>query len=370
MDPAGAVARRFPLIPRPRPPCTPLAERVAAICDLAGTAADTGNLASASAVLNQAALLASDCGLPGLARRWCRRHARVCLRAAPLTAQAARHALEPLVNLARLHIRDGNGDAAFHVLDTLYQATTAQMPATIDGIPVPAANLTRSPQDHRDLCRWLWTVHISDGPRALISAGRWQDALTHLQHHNGIGQRMLDGRQVAVIAHCTAGDTGTALKLLHQTAPAQPWERAVTACLTVLCRQHADLPAGPFLTAMLDSYQQLVSAPHLAVFHTRLGLSVIDAAGGVEHPAARGIAHSLINHAACDGYAAREVLAHPGCTAILTGDEERTLTQILDRCALRHRSLPSEELKAGLSAALATSEEMISRAPIVHAHAE
>jgi len=369
MDPAGAVARRFPLIPRPRPPCSPLTERVAGICDLARTAARSGDLAAASAACNQAALLASDCGLPGLARQWCHQHARTYLRACPLTARAARHALEPLVNLARLHIRDGNGDAAFHLLDTLYRAVTSRTPATIDGILLPAANLTRSPQDHRDLCRWLWTVHLSESPRALISSGRWPDALTHLKDHNGIGKRMLDGRQVAVIAHCTAGDTGTALKLLHQTTPAQPWEHAVTACLTALCRQHAHQPVGQDLTAMLDSYQQLVPAPHLAVFHTRLGLSVIDAAGGVEHPAARGIACSLINHAARDGYAAREVLAHPGCAASLSSEQARTLTRLLDRCALGHQNLPAR-LAAGLSAALGASEKVISCALTMHTHAE
>jgi len=129
--------------------------------------------------------------------------------------------------------------------------------------------------------------------------------------------------------------------------------------MTVLCRQHAHLPAGQDLTAMVDSYRQLTSTPQLAVFHTRLGLSVIDAAGGVEHPAARLIAHSLINHAACDGYAAREVLAHPGRTAILTGDQARTLTQLLDRCALGQQNLPAE-LEADLSAALGTSEKVLS----------
>jgi hypothetical protein len=343
--------------------------RVAAICDLAGTAARTGDLAVASAAFNQAALVASDCGLPGLARDWCHRHARAYLCAAPLTAPAARHALEPLVNLARLHIRDGNGEAAFHLLGTLYHAITSRTATTIDGIHLPAENLTRSPQDHHDLCRWLWTVHLCDSPRALISAGRWQDALAHLHRHKGIGQRMLDGRQVAVIAHGTAGDTGTALKLLYQTAPTQPWERAVTACLTALCLQDANLPAGQSLATMLDSYEQLATAPRLAVFHTRLGLSVIDAMGGVEHTAARGIAYTLINRAACDGYAAREVLAHPGCRAIITSDQGRALNKLLGRCELGQRNLPTE-MEAGLSAALDTSEEVITCASAVHAHAE
>ena len=268
MDPAGPVARRFPLVPRPRPACSSLAARVERICDLARTAARSSDLATASAACNQAALVASDCGLPDLARQWCQRHAFAYLRARPLDARAARYALEPLVNLARLHIRDGNGDTAFHLLDTLYEAITSRTDTAIDGILLPASDLTRSSEDHRDLRRWLWTVHLSDSPRALISAGRWQDALAHLQRHHGIGQRMLDGRQVAVIAQSTAGNTDGALKLLEETAPGEPWEQAVTACLTVLCRPPGRPPAGQDLTAMLDAYRQFNPLPQLAVFCT------------------------------------------------------------------------------------------------------
>jgi len=129
-------------------------------------------------------------------------------------------------------------------------------------------------------------------------------------------------------------------------------------------------PAGQGLTAMLDAYRQFSPAPHLAVFCTRLGLSVIDAAGGAGRPPANGIAHSLINQVAAsrDGYAAREVLAHNGCTAILTDDQARELAKILDHCALGHQKLPGE-LEAGLSVALDTSEKVISRALTAPANA-
>lgn len=87
--------------------------------DRAHVAERDSDLAAASAVHNLAALLASDCGLPDLARQWCHRQANVYLRTHPLGAQAARHALEPLVNLARLHIRDGQGELAFHLIEAL-----------------------------------------------------------------------------------------------------------------------------------------------------------------------------------------------------------------------------------------------------------
>jgi len=62
-----------------------------------------------------------------------------------------------------------------------------------------------------------------DGTRALTSTGRWHDAEAHLRHQNGIGHRMLDGRQATVIAAATTGDTTTAQKLVAETVPGEPW---------------------------------------------------------------------------------------------------------------------------------------------------
>ncbi|WP_329423597.1 hypothetical protein OG339_24305 [Streptosporangium sp. NBC_01495] len=360
MDPTGPIARRFPLIARPRPACGPLNVRVGELCALADAAERDGNPSSASAVFNQAALLASDVGLPNLARAWCHRHAELYLRACPLSAQAARRALEPLVNLARLRIRDGDGDAALRLLTDLYDAVTARTNTVIDGLPVPAGTLTTTGDDHQEVRRWLWSVLLAEGARALTGAGRWQNALTHLRRHNGVGRRMLDGRQVAVIASATAGDTDGALALLANTLPGEPWENAVTACLTVLCHRHTHRPTNQEVTAMLDRYQQLPPVPGLVVFGVRLGLSVLDAAKRVDHPGARGMAASLIRRTvtSSDGYAAREVLAHEECAALLTDMQARELAEVLNACALGHKALPAR-LKNHLSAALDTSETVI-----------
>ena len=107
MDPVGQFARRFPLVARARPACLPLDQRVRALCDRARRAERGSDLTEASTVHNNAALIASDCGLPELARRRCHRHATSYLRARPLSAQVARLALEPVINLARLDIREG-----------------------------------------------------------------------------------------------------------------------------------------------------------------------------------------------------------------------------------------------------------------------
>jgi hypothetical protein len=363
MDPTGPVAQRFPLVARSRPACTPLDVRVARLCTLAEAAERDADLTTASAVHNQAALLASDIGMPDLARRWCHQHATAYLAARPLAAQAARQAIEPLVNVARLHIRDGNGDAAFQLLDTLFCAISTRTDVVVDGIDVPAADLAMSAADHAELRRWLWTVHLADGTRALTSAGRWQDAHEHLRRRNGIGRLMLDGRQVAVIASITAGDTHAAQALLDATSAGEPWQDVVTACLTVLCRRDTGQPTDQPITQMLQRQGRLSPVPNLSVFTTRLGLSVIDAAGGADHPGARAIAATLIHHALtfADGYAARDLLAHEGNPALLADVQRRDLLQVVEASGLGRNGIPAQ-LSADLAAALTRSEAVIAGA--------
>ncbi|MGH3693528.1 MAG: hypothetical protein ACRDRX_05950, partial [Pseudonocardiaceae bacterium] len=271
-------------------------------------------------------------------------------------------ALEPLVNLARLHIRDGNGEHAVTLLDALYTAVSSRADTTIDGIPVPAATLTASPDAHQEVRRWLWAVLLATGARALASAGRWNQAYTQLHRHKGIGRRIFDGRQVAVLARATAGDTAGALALLADTIPGEPWENAVTACLTTLCRQHTDQPTDRDIATLLDCYRQLDTSPGLVVFHTRLGLCVIDATGDIAHRAARRIAADLLHRAttAPDGYTARDLLAHDGCVSALTDRQAHDLAETVNACALGSRAIPAP-LQDDLSAALDTSEAVLTR---------
>ncbi|MEU6720758.1 hypothetical protein ABZ897_55680 [Nonomuraea sp. NPDC046802] len=74
-----AVVRRFPLVGRARPACPSLPERVKEIADIADTAARQGAdaLHEGAHALNKAALLASDCGLPDLARDLCWQHINI-----------------------------------------------------------------------------------------------------------------------------------------------------------------------------------------------------------------------------------------------------------------------------------------------------
>ncbi len=359
----GQVAQRFPLVARPRPACPPLGERVREVTGLAQAAArqDGDSLALAAIAHNKAALIASDCGLPDLARSLCWQQYDVYLRARPLPAQAAQYALEPLVNLARLLIRGGGGKDACQLLDTLYHAVRSRADAVINGRQVSFQDLTSPDEDHRTLCRWLWAVLLADGTRALASAGRWDQALAHAGQWGGIGQRLLDGRQVTVLARCLAGDPAAALALLEESTLSEPWEQPVAACLTVLCLKIGARPADDAIAAMTEHYLGLEPAPGLVVFRTRLGLTVIDLAGGGQPSAAQAVAR-LVGEAvaAGDGYAARDVLAHDGCRARLTGTEERALSAAVQYSGLGHAAIPAR-LMADLLAAVKMSEVTTAR---------
>jgi hypothetical protein len=353
------VARRFPLVARPRPACTPLTQRVTALQNLAATASERCDASSATAVFNLAALLASDSGMPTLARTWCHRLAVAAIN----HDHDPQHALEPIVNLARLHIRAGDGPAAWTLLETLFQAVNTRTDATIDGLAIPA-RLTSTPGSHAKARSWLWSVLLGTGAHALATAGRWDEASMRLAQHKGVGERMLDGRQVTVIAHVTAGRYRQARAMLSATRPGEPWENAVTASLYL---HVPDAAPAELVTAALTAYHALGPIETgLAVFHTRLGLTLVDALDA-SHPEGEGIITNLVRHAANDGYAARDLLAHPGCRSVASPQQVGRLANLVSDCGLGHETIPAEHF-ATLEHALDTAESVITHQNRRQAH--
>jgi hypothetical protein len=359
MDPHGPTAQRFPLVARFRPACLPLPERVRALVDLADTAVNKTDQGLASAVYNQAALIASDLDLPDLARQMCHQHAAAYLHACPLPGMSAIRGLEPVVNLARLQIRAGRADEGRQRLLDLYRAVEAGADARFEGIAVPAY-FTATDEDRHEVRAWLWRVLLADGTRTLTTEGRWAEALTHIEAHRGVGTRMLDGRQVAVLAALVEGDTARAAVLLADTMPGDPWEQAVTACLTVLCRRDARQTDDGHLADLAAASLERRSEPGMTVFDARLGLTVLDAIGSADAPAAHRIVEDLHRRTteAEDGYAARENLAHPLFTAIATDRQVQDCRALVRSCALGAGTMP-DELKGELTAALRASDSVI-----------
>ncbi|MFF0740504.1 hypothetical protein ACFYVL_08880 [Streptomyces sp. NPDC004111] len=364
MDPHGPIAQRFPLVARFRPACLPLPERVQSLITLAETAAHQADQGLASAVFNQSALIASDVDLPDLAREMCRQHADAYLHRCPLPAMSAIRGLEPLVNLARLQIRAGHGDDGRSHLLALFDAVSSGRSVRLDNITVPA-DLTRTAEDRQEVRAWLWRVLLADGTRTLTTEGRWIEALAHIEEHHGIGNRMLDGRQVAVIAALVSNDSDRAADLLKSTAPGDPWEQTVTDCLTALCQRTVGKPTSPALEALTGMYANLQCDRGMTVFGTRLGLAILDLTG----PADGHLAHRIVDKlhqrtiALRDGYAARESLTHPLFSRLATERQEQHCRDLITACALGVGSLPTE-LHDGLTVALRTSEYTIRKSLI------
>ncbi|MFC5805366.1 hypothetical protein [Streptomyces formicae] len=359
MDPHGPIAQRFPLVARFRPACLPLPERVRALVDLADTAVKETDQGLASAVYNQAALIASDLDLPDLAREMCHQHAVAYLHACPLPGMSAIRGLEPVVNLARLQIRAGRADEGRQRLLDLYEAVEAGTAARFEDVVVPAG-LAATDEDRHEVRAWLWRVLLADGTRTLTTEGRWAEALTHIEAHRGVGNRMLDGRQVAVLAALVAGDTALAAVLVADTMPGDPWEQAITACLTVLCRRDARQPIDEHLANLVTTYSERKTEPGMTVFDIRLGLTVLDAIGSAEAPGAHRIVEDLHRRTtdAQDGYAARENLAHTLFTAIATDRQAQDCRALARSCALGTRTIPNE-LRGELTASLRASDSVI-----------
>ena len=308
---------------------------------------------------NLAALIASDCGLPDLAHQWCLDHADAYLRAPHQGAQVGRNILEPVVNLARLRIRANDGESAYELLTNLFQSVSDRADINVDGLIIPASVICDDDQ-HQAVRQWLWAILLSDGTRALTSAGRWAEAHQQLHAYNGVGALMLDGRQVAVIAHAQAGDRETAQQLIATTAPGdQPWLDAVTACLAVLCQ---DGPTADLIADMVHCYERLSVRPDVAVFGVRLGLTVLDAAGGPHQAVASSHTTKLIGLTleARDGYAIRDLLAHPYVAALLDTEHRAALDAISEASSLDAKDIPAH-LRDEIDAALADSRTVLVR---------
>ncbi|WP_433547148.1 hypothetical protein ACQPZG_20235 [Streptomyces sp. CA-294286] len=332
------IAQRFPLVARPRPTCPTLAERIREVSALAEAAHHGGGLSSAATALNRAALIASDCGLPGLAQDLCWRHTELHLNATPLSEQGAKYALEPLINLARLRLRAGDGNGAHKLLTDLTHAVRNKTEVNFNGRTLAFQELTATREDHQAVCQWLWTVLLGDGTRALTTARQWTRAREHVIKHKGVGQRLLDGRQVVIVSHCLNDDPETAQRTLDESALNDPWETPVAALLAMLCLSTAGKPTRDAENRMIAQYLALEGDPELAVFRTRLGLAALNLSHAHRYEVARRLVNDAVHSQ--DGYVARDVLTHATCGQEMTTWEQQQLNTIVNAAGLDRRSIP------------------------------
>lgn len=357
LDELATIAERFPLVCRPRPDCPALEERISEVVRLACAADQAADqaadpLTTAAEALNKAALIASDCGLPGLARELCWRHIIHYRDAGRLTTRQAANMLEPAVNLARLHLRAEDARTAWRLLDTLHQAVKTDTDAVIEGKTLPIRGLVGTLDERQELRRWMWGVFLSEGTRALVRLRQWKEALAHAEQNKGIGGHLLDGRQVQIVAACLAGEAPSGLALLDDSTVTEAWETQVAACLTVMCRLVTGHDASQDADRMIVQYLASDPPPGCAVFHARLGLAVVDLAA-LAAPAKGGLAYArLVGEAVTsqDGYVARDVLAHAGCRERLTRSEEQALSSVVQSAGLGLGAIPNALLTDLLAA--------------------
>ncbi len=136
-------------------------------------------------------------------------------------------ALMPVVNIARLLIREGDGFGAVDVLHRTYRASQLRGTATIRGHRIDMSPLIQTDENHRRICTELWITLLTDDARALARAGRWTEAAETMAAHRGIGNRLLDGRQIMIMSLMTQGLTGQATAMIDSSTPTEPWENTV-----------------------------------------------------------------------------------------------------------------------------------------------
>ncbi|MES0836956.1 hypothetical protein [Nocardiopsis tropica] len=346
-------AHWFPLIPRPRPPAGSLKARVERLSAAGRTARFSSSeaaLAAAAQLYNGAALLASDVGLPELARDWCWEHAHAYLKHLPLNATMAQRALEPVINLARLRIRAGNGAEAFTMLTSLREGVRTAAATVIDGRELPLDRIVASNGDRTELHRWLWMIWLGDGMRALATEGRWQEAAEHAQRHRGIGDRLFDGRQVAVIAELMSGNPDGALATSKDSVVQEPWEKAVQTILVLWCHKESCGARADDVETILN---QVRAESHQVLFTTRLGIVATELTGGLQGgtPA---LLSQLVSDVvqAQDGYAARDLLT--AWKEELAPHQVNSLAPVLESSSLSRRTIPEpllHELRTAISEA-------------------
>lgn len=343
-----AIARRFPLVSRAKPAGRALTARISSLRHTQrepDRADHYTHVARASEVFNVAALIASDCGMPDLARNLCWRQYDIFDAARPLPAPIAKLALQPILNIARQMIRDGDGETAYAVLVNLFRAARSRSTVSVAGRSIDLTDGSVLPEDHMTVCIHLWAAILSDGTRALVQAGRWTEAATAIAAHRGVGDRLLDGRQVTIMSLLQRGHRDQALAMVDESTITEPWERSVAAILRTYClRENANAARKDLDDAVAEALALLRQVePSTAVFRTRVALTALDLAEP-ERLDRLPLTAAVVRQASTDSYAAKEALGSTGLRAAITAQDERRLVGVVESSGLGRGSIPADLL--------------------------
>jgi thiopeptide-type bacteriocin biosynthesis protein len=361
-----AVAR-FPLVPRPKLSCPDLQTRIRQVRDYAAACCEPADpekrVDQACTALNQAALIAADCGMPGLATDLCHRQFTVFQSTWPVSGRTTIACLQPLVNLARLDIRAGQPEGACRLLRQVDQAISNGGGSVSVHGKLISLNGFADATGRTIASTWFRDVLLYDGTRALVATGNWDQAAEHAARLDDAPERLGEGRQARVIAAARNGDAELALSLLDETTHTEPWERVVMACLRLytylITRRPIPVDTGITMTAKQQVFD--CSIPGVAVFRIRLALTAAELARatGVDD-------QHLITHAATeacssgDAQAAREVLMNPAARDRLTPGVKEELASLIDWAYLGQGRIP-HQLIGDLTASVDIAETVLAK---------
>ncbi|MCD0450409.1 hypothetical protein LO762_14585 [Actinocorallia sp. API 0066] len=221
---------------------------------------------------------------------------------------------------------------------------------------VDFGRLIRTAADHKTVCTATWAALLADGTRALITAGRWKEAERLTTTHRGIGSRLLDGRQVSIIARLKDGQPDHALQILDQSTPAEHWELAVSTVLRQICSAAiGTMPTQPQPDLKLVHELVANSSPPTRLFAARVGLTALSTMCGASSIEARALIHEILRSSAEDSYAAKDALAHPVARSGMAITTQDHLTRTVEASSLGGENL-DVELMDSLHLAVAQAE--------------
>jgi hypothetical protein len=276
---------------------------------------------------------------------------------------AAKLALQPVLNIARQLIREGDGDSAYQILHQLFHAALNRTEAEIAGRRVSLREVTGSPGDHETVTKLLWAALLADGARALALAGRWQEAAEHAAKNRGVGTRLLDGRQVTILALVDRGQPDQAVAMVQDSVTTEPWEEAVASLLRIYSQCAAGADTEQDLTAMIPHALGIVEQadPSTTVFRTRIGITALDLAGDYDSALLQRLRQAVISGSASDTYASREVLAHPELCPVMTAKQRQRLESLVQESGLGGGSMP-HDLLGDLMSSVTMAERRLQQA--------
>ncbi|GAA1029137.1 MULTISPECIES: thiopeptide-type bacteriocin biosynthesis protein [Amycolatopsis] len=353
-DAEERILARFPLVPQRRFRCPDLetnarnVRECAASCREPVTAEERIN--RACTVWNLSALIAADCGLPGLAVDLCRQQFQIFRAASPISGVAMIPALQPIVNLARLTRRAGDPAGAYRELEAIRDAVHNGGYVVVHGEEIDFNGLIADSLSTVD--PWLRDVMRDEGTRALTAAGQWVDAAVHAEKYDDASTHLREARQARIVACALSGQIDHSLDLIDTSAATESWGHAVATAswehaVAVLLRGYAlhrdqrlDAAEVIDLITTVRRAREATDRP-TALFWTRLGLAAVDLAlaAGCQ---ARILCTELVEDAerSGDAFVAREVLAHSECRAWAIPEQIAALSALVEQAGLGAGRIP------------------------------